>query len=464
MARNKPRIVVILPRGETFRNFLYTGAFDELAREAEVTALSVIPSPAFEQLLRERFHRVIPLQSVSDRWPVRITREILEMAHARQLWSAAQRERWFWRDEEANTASRWLKRTGRKLACYPFANQAGLDLLSHAEHWGSWLLRPTDEYRRLLDEVKPALVFNASHVHSQNAAHAMHAARRMKIPTATFLFSWDNLTSQGRIMPPCDHYLVWNDAIREQLLSIYPAIAPSHVYVTGTPQFDTHFREQFHWTREEFCARVGADPARPIVLYSTGMANHMPGEPLIVERIAAMLREMTEFGPPQLLLRVYPKDTSGRFEDLKRRLPGLLAPEVPWEPNWLTPKLDDAYLLANSLRHAATGVNIASTVSLELCMFDKPVINVGYNPPGMDIRPIDFTRYYHFDHYKPIVESGAIAVARDEDEMKQMIANALRNPGERTPQRAALLHSFFGDSLDGQSSSRVAQTLLNLAR
>src|SRR5262249_41794127 len=153
----------------------------------------------------------------------------------------------------------------------------------------------------LFQELKPALVFNGSHVHSRVATQVVHAARRVGIPTATFIFSWDNLTSQGRIVPPYDHYLVWNNEIREQLLQIYRAVRPEQISVTGTPQFDFHFRPQFHWSREEFCTRVGADPARPIVLYSTGMANHMPGEPRIVEGIADMLAEMADLGRPQLL-------------------------------------------------------------------------------------------------------------------------------------------------------------------
>ena len=224
------------------------------------------------------------------------------------------------------------------------------------------------------------------------------------------------------------------------------------MFVTGTPQFDFHARHEFYMTREEFCTRVGADPSRPIVLYTTGMANHMPGEPQIVERIAAMLREMREFGPPQLLVRVYAKDRTGRFEELKRRDPTILFPEVPWEPAHLTPRPEDGPLLTNVLRHAAVGINVASTVSLELCMFDKPVINVGYNPPGVESVPVDFIRYYDYDHYKPVVDSGAVDVARSERELGVLIRRALVSPEHRRKERHELLLRFFGETLDGRSA------------
>ena len=67
--------------------------------------------------------------------------------------------------------------------------------------------------------------------------------------------------------------VVWNAQLRDQLVAIYDEVSPAQVTVTGTPQFDFHFRREFHWTRAEFCRRVGADPTRPLVLYSTGMAN-----------------------------------------------------------------------------------------------------------------------------------------------------------------------------------------------
>ena len=461
---DRPHLVAILPRGEAIRNFVYTGALDEVARDADVTLLSVIPSREVNDLLCARYQRVFPLREIEERRIVGSIRELLNTAHGRWLWSKAAQERWRLRDLEANTSGLRLKRWAKRTACYPFNSSASLNLLSSIERISSRLLRTTDEYVRLFRELQPSLVFNSSHVHSLVAIQAVQAAQWLGIPTATFIFSWDNLTSQGRIIPLYDYYLVWNEMIRDQLLQIYSSIRPEQIIVTGTPQFDFHFRQAFSWTREEFCSRVGASPDRPIVLYSTGMANHMPGEPRIVEGIGAMLREMTDLGPPQLLVRVYPKDLTGRFERTKRENPDILFPKIPWEPAWLTPKIEDAYLLTNTLRHVDVGVNVASTISLELCMFDKPVINVGYNPPGVDISPVDYGRYYEFDHYRPVVESGAVTVARSESETRAMLRQALVEPQIDSCRRRALIKKMFGNALDGYSGVRVAGSLLQVAR
>jgi hypothetical protein len=458
----RANIVVILPRGETYRNFVYTRALDTLATRAELTILSVIPNEEFQQMLSNRFGRAFTLKGHRGKWCVRILREVVDMSHGRRLWSGAARERWRLRDAEANTPVRWLKRQSKKFACYPFANETGLKLLSKVERAASKWFSAAEEYVRLYGELRPSLVFNSSHAHSEIATPAVEAAQWLGIPTATFIFSWDNLTSQGRILLPYDYFLVWNENLRSQLLRIYPDINPECVFVTGTPQFDTHFKSEFYWSREEFCARVGADPSRPIVFYSTGMANHVPGEPRIVENIAAMLREIPVSPPPQLLVRVSPKDRTGRFKELKCKAKDILFPDIPWEASWLTPKIDDAYLLVNSLRHAAVGVNVGSTVSLELCMFDKPVINVGYNPFGIDVGPVDISRYYDFDHYRPIVESGAVRLAHSEDEMRELLTDVLSGRDADSDNRRKLISSMFSNTLDGNSGQRVVECLLNI--
>lgn len=463
-ATARSHVVAVLPRGEAIRNFVHTGALDAVASDAELSVLSVIPDPGTYGELEARFPRVLPLDCPRDRWPVRYLRDVLDMAHGRALWSAAAQERWRLRDVEANTPAKKVKRLGRKLACAPFASPGGVRLLSRVERAASRALNPSDHYLNLYRTLRPSLVFNGSHVHSAVAIPAMQAAQWLGIPTAAFIFSWDNLTSQGRILPECDHYFVWNEEIREQLLGIYPHVAPDRVVATGTPQFDLHFRPGVLWSREAFCARVGADPARPIVLYSTGMPHHMPNEPQLVEQIADMLAAMPELGPAQLLVRVYPKDRTGRFDALRARRPDILFPAARWVDGWLTPTVEDTQLLTNTLHHAALGINVASTVSLELAMFDRPVINVAYDPPGPQEVRVPYARYYEFDHYAPLVSRGLVELARSPEALGEAMRVLLVDPSRGAERRRAFIRGMFGDTLDGRSGERVAAELLRIAR
>jgi len=125
--------------------------------------------------------------------------------------------------------------------------------------------------------------------------------------------------------------------------------------------------------------------------------------------------------------------------------------------------LEDLPLFTNTLRHCALGVNVASTVSLELCMFDKPVINIAYNPPSVPEDQLSYARYYRFDHYAPVVASGAVRLAKSPAELSEFIAAALQNPSEGSANRCKFLTQMFGDTLDGKAGERVAKVLHELA-
>ena len=457
------KVVCLIPRGEVIRNFVYSGSLDKISENADLSLLAVSANSEFDNFLKQNFGQINQLVEYDEKWIVRFQREIIDVAHGRWLWSRAAQERWRLRDSEAKTTRQKAVRLAKKTIGLPFANNFGLKILTKTERMSSRIFKSTEEYIKLFKKLKPTLVFNGSHIHSRNAIQAIQAANWLKIPTATFIFSWDNLTSQGRITLPYDYFLVWNESLRKQLLEMYDWIKPENVFVTGTPQFDFHFRPEFYQSREEFCHSIGANPERPIVLYSTGMANHMPGEPEIVEAIADILKEYDEAERPQLLVRVYPKDLTGRFDEMKKRRTDILFPKIAWEEAWLTPKFEDSYSLVNTLRHCSLGLNVASTISLELCMFDKPVINVGFNPPSVGADVLKYADYYEFDHYKPVVESGAIQVAWSRDEMKNLIKDYLANPSKHEAERQRLIEQMFGSMLDGNSGSRVAEVLLNLA-
>ena len=453
-------VLAVLPRGEAIKNFVYTRALDELDRHHDVSLISVIPNDELGQMLRARFRDVTELVDIGAPWIVRFQRELLDLAHGRWLWSEAAKFRWNVRDHEANTLPLRAKRVAKKAFATAFAHRIGLEALSASDNVLSKKLRTSDRWVDYMRTHEPSLVFNGSHIHTVPATPVVRAAQWAGIPTAAFLFSWDNLTSQGRMMPTYDHYLVWNERIAADLQRIYSGISADRITVTGTPQFDFHFQPQHYVTREEFCARIGADPNRPIVLYSTGMAMQMPEEPRIVEVVAQALQKVRGIPKPQLLVRVYPKDRTGRFDALKaKRLPDVLFPPVSWIPEFLTPTLEDCIDLTNTLRHVHCGLNVASTVSLELCMFDKPVINIGFDPPGVDVTPVSYGGYYSFDHYKPVVDSGAVDVVYRADDLVPALQRAFDRPDERQRERKSLLDGFFGNTLDGKSASRVASTL-----
>jgi hypothetical protein len=460
----KKKIIIILPRGETLRNFLYSGIIGRFREHYHIILIAVKPNESIWNLLKENSDELIELKSKPFSYLFGLFFELYDLAHNRFMWSEAAKVRWEMRDVEASSFTSKIVRALKKSLARLLANQAAMEWLEKVDLYLASKEHCVIEWEQKLMPLHADLVFNTSHSHARNALPVVYAASKLKIKTLTFLFSWDNLTSQGRVIPKYDYYLAWNESIKGDFERLYPHIPTNHIFVSSTPQFMGHFNLANQLSPEILKQKLGLKYTEQYFLYSSGMSHHMPYEPFVVERIADMIHALGK--EYRLVVRTYAKDKKDVFADLKNRRPDIIIPEVHWEKNFQTPLLEDQQFFSSLLRNCIAGINVASTISLELCMLNKPAINVGYNPPGKDIYPYNYTRFYAFDHYKPIVDSGAIHLAQNEEEMLLFIKNALINPNEKQAQREKLIQQFFHGQLGEEVTTNfesIFNTLMSYA-
>jgi hypothetical protein len=468
MASFRPDILLVIARGEAVRNFLYSDTLPALAERARVSLLSSVEHGEVMERVCPYVDQVIPLRSYREKPLVNFYRETLHMAHFRWLWSENVKSYWGRRNAKVRgNPYEMLKLASLRMLALPLASPPGLRQGTRLEQWLSWRLRPCTEFESLFARLQPDLVFNSSQVHGSEADLPLRVAHGLGIRTAAFIFSWDNLTSRSRIMVPYDHYLVWTDGLKRQFLDLYPEVSPERVSVTGTPQFDYHFKSEFLLSREELACRAGLDPARPFILYTTGRDVDFPDEHKIVAEVIRFVKALKTNPRPQMLVRTYVKGNSramAALADTMKDDPDVVFPTVLWDRQWIMPLHDDLAIYTSLLRHTALGINPASTVSLELMMFGKPVINLAFEPPESNLPEWSrFSRHVGYEHYRPVAASGGVMIARSLDELKRMILRGLAEPNADCEAQKRFLDSMFGDMLDGNAAKRVADQLICLS-
>ena len=364
----------------------------------------------------------------------------------------------------APTVGRWAMTTTARLVGRAAATEAGISWLARQHQARAAAAPAVAHYRRTFQTLRPSVVF-ASHQRPPEVLAPVLAARSLGIPTATFVFSWDNLTSKGRILAPFEHYLVWSALMREELLRFYPSVAPEQVHVVGTPQFEPYTDRSLEWTRQDFCARLGLDPDRPIICYSGGDAGTCPDDAAHVRLILEMIRGGRIPGRPQLLLRPSPVDNGSRYAAMRDAFPELVYCPPTWrhpEPErWslAVPTADDLPLLANLTRHCDVNVNVASTMTLDFALHDRPVVNVAFDmsqPPPLGMPIWDL--YYQYDHYRPVMELGAARIARSPDALAAHIAAYIADPALDREGRRRLVELQVMSPLAG-ASERILDVL-----
>jgi len=325
----------------------------------------------------------------------------------------------------------------------------------------------TKEYKALLQEDQPNQVF-FTHQRPPFLAPFLVAATQLKIPTGTFIFSWDNLASKGRMLGTFDYFLVWSDLMKKELRYFYPKVKNEAVMVVGTPQFETYVMEKYNTDKQAFLEKFKLDAAKKIICYSCADVSIGKNDPLVIATIANAIRNHSINGEVQLLVRTSPAEDDTRFKTIKE-----IHPEIKWNvPKWLLtrenhaeswsqriPSEEDIKDLRAVLTFVDLNVNMCSTMSLDFMLFNKPVINTVFGNEANGL--YNDQRFLHYDHYKKVVESGAVVIAKNENELVQAINEALENPEERATQRKEMIAIQISKSLEG-TSKRIAETLFHL--
>ncbi|MGD9901843.1 MAG: hypothetical protein AB7U83_00130 [Vicinamibacterales bacterium] len=458
---------MLLPDGVGVRNFLLTAFVRDMSQVDDVWMLDVVPEhlqPVYRPHAgRARSARLSPYTESVAAAGLRYA-----LAYAHMFWADTRAMRF---SLGLGTRGSWKTRgmhRAARLAGALAASRRGIRLLARAH--AAVVARSSNVagYERLFREIRPDVLF-CSHQRPPVVIPAVIAARSLGIPTATFIFSWDNLCGKGRIPAPFDHFLVWSAHMRDELRTYYPDVPADRIHVVGTPQFDFYADPALAWSREEFFARIGADPARPLVCYSGGDIGNSPEDQhhlrLLVEHVrAGRIRRDT-----QVLLRPAPVDDGSRFAAVCRDHPDVIVRQPEWvrtgTHNWdqILPLPADARFLANLTRHADVNVNLGSTMTLDFAIHDRPVVNVAFDvasPPPFGTPLWD--HHYRFEHYRPVIELGAARFARSSEEMAEQVQAYLDDPGLDRDGRRRLVDLQLGRR-PGESTAAVIGALRTIA-
>jgi hypothetical protein len=462
------RALILVPDGVGVRNFVLGRFLRVLTRSAEATVLHAIPE-ALVPTYAARFDSAVDWEPLIPYRETPLTATLrYSLSYAQMQWvntrsmrfNASFQVKGSWKTRAVHQTSRLVGRVAKTPA-----RMQRLDTW----HCAAVSAQPSVEhYRRLFRAKRPDVLF-CSHQRPPVVLPAVLAAREAGIPTATFIFSWDNLTSKGRIAAPFEHYLVWSELMRTELLQYYPSVSPDKVHVVGTPQFDPYTDPSLLWSREDFCRGIGADPARPLICYSGGDTGNCPEDQAHVRILMSLIREGAIKGNPQVLLRPSPVDDGVRYESVRRDFPELIYAPPAWihtDPgNWaqVFPDPSDVQFLANVTHHADLNVNFGSTMTLDFSAHDKPVINPTFDvrtPPVFGMSLYEFCT--QFEHYKPVESLGAARFAKSADDLAAFVNAYLADPALDRDGRRKLVEMQIGQTITG-SIERIVEVLHTIA-
>ena len=118
----------------------------------------------------------------------------------------------------------------------------------------------------------------------------------------------------------------------------------------------------------------------------------------------------------------------------------------------------DQLRLVATFAHADACLNVASTATLDAAVLDRPVVGIDFRDEAECPRGILYEEY-DADHYRPLVSSGGLRVARGWGELTALLERAVADPSLDRAARAAMVARECG-VVDGRAADRVADAVL----
>jgi CDP-glycerol glycerophosphotransferase (TagB/SpsB family) len=172
-----------------------------------------------------------------------------------------------------------------------------------------------------------------------------------------------------------------------------------------------------------------------------------------------------ELGDVQMLVRPHPiHDNSEMIELFRPYAPRVVLQQTAEAGTELTARSqDESHIVewVNTFRHADVVVNLSSTVTVDAAIFDRPVVNLDFDPePGQPNQALVKDVNHLWTHFKPIAESGGVWLVNDWEELTMAVKTYLRQPELHREKRRWIAEYVCGYT-DGKCGERMAQAVLD---
>jgi hypothetical protein len=466
---SKPSMIVLMPMVWGLRNVIHSGVLERLGTAGVDVYLfmrqydpSLLAEPAYADFSLAADCRSLLLPTVKQRVKgIAFLRDIMRDAFYRRSGIEGHAVYRRWHEREYSPAQRRKAKVTRLLGKWAQPTPIFLDLYERYDrlYKQKYDLEPI---RDQLRSVKPDLIWSTVNIEKSFERAYVLAARELGIPIVNSILSFDNLTRKPALLV-YDHYLVWNQKMRHQLLRFYPQVSSSQVTVTGTPQFDFHRRPEFLWSRQETLARLGLPANADYFLYATITRSLAPAEPDLVAGLAQRMRADERLKEQWLVARVHPLDDWSRWSAIsdssQRVLLSYAWDTIPDDERWALPTAADQARFVSSVAYANACLNIASTMTLDAAVLDRPVIGIRFDRENDAPQEIIYGAY-DAEHYRPLVDSGGLRLAHNWQELMALMRQAIEVPEQDRENRIRMVTQECG-VVDGRSAERVADALLD---
>jgi hypothetical protein len=245
----------------------------------------------------------------------------------------------------------------------------------------------------VFNDYKPDLVIIGSNsVYNFDILFQLFAIRR-KIPVVAFVQSWDNLYSRGPIIIEPDLLLVWSTLMKNQAIKLHD-FPPNKISICGPLQF-------VHYNKKNLENIKNLNSKFNYLLYVTGGSTPEYDIEDFLEFYKII--KSSKYHSLKIIFRPHPQVDRNQYVSLKS-LQGVEFDESPditrSDENVKLFDENEMIRTANLILNAKVIFSSwATTMLLEACIFDKPVVQLRWMNSVKHNQSLEFKKVVFFQNY-----------------------------------------------------------------
>jgi len=301
-------------------------------------------------------------------------------------------------------------------------------------------------------------VFAPSLIDNEFDVHVAVETKKRKINLIGMVRSWDNLNNHGLLAVIPDKFIFQNTWLVEaakEFQNINTDILNKDV--VGLPHYDAYKNpEKYLMSRDEFFKALGLDTSKKLIFL--GGSDFYYSEDALPGILNKAIEEGGIKDAAQVIFRPHPASLFTLEEYGLDELGNVILDPTFVDKSKIS--FSDTERFINLMHHSDVIINIASTLSIDAAVFNKPAICINFDSKNKKLSHWEKVHrlYDHFDHYEKLVATGGISLPESPDELIEIINKYFDNPLLNEEGRKIAVETFVA-AFDGFSGKRLAESV-----
>lgn len=264
-------------------------------------------------------------------------------------------------------------------------------------------------------------VWVGGHGTSPEIAFAVNA-KEAGLKVELFIHTWKQQFINSFILPLYSCIHVWDTAMKVEYLNQNSHLNESVFSIVGNPRFLT-LKMHTPYKNISYYLEKYKIKANKYILYTAINPRNYDSEVDVMRFIYKCLNSDESLKNIGILIKTNPMDeTPERWKELEK-LPniGVIYSDWEWfkELDFNLPSLESEKEWFDVLNYCMCTMSVASTVTIESLICNKPVINIGFEKNGIEFEK--FIEYAHAPFYEPLLSDPKVFLIENETELKNTL-------------------------------------------